>query len=376
MSKTLELTQELMACPSVTPDDAGCQDILTARLEAMGFDIEALRYGDTDNLWARRGTASPLFVFAGHTDVVPAGEDSDWDTDPFTPTIVDGYLYGRGAADMKSGLAAMIIACEEFLQQHPEHSGSIAFLITSDEEGTGKDGTIKVVEHLQKHSIKMDWCIVGEPTSSKAVGDIIKNGRRGSLSGTLKVKGTQGHIAYPHLCINTIHKALPALTELTKAHWDEGDDSFPPTSMQISNINAGTGADNVIPGHMDVLFNFRYSPASKAEDLMKAVHSSLDKEEINYDLDWHHSGKPFITPPGKLLDAVQSAVKSAADLTAALSTDGGTSDGRHIAPTGCHVIELGVCNDTIHAVNERVKVEELDTLKEIYKQILSRLLLN
>jgi succinyl-diaminopimelate desuccinylase len=374
MSPTLELAQALIARASVTPEDAGCQALLAKRLEKLGFTIENLRYGDVDNLWARRGSAAPLFAFAGHTDVVPPGPLDAWDSDPFTPTLKSGELYGRGAADMKSSIAAMVTACERFVPVHPEHAGSIAFLITSDEEGPSINGTVKVVEQLEARHEKIDWCLVGEPSSREHVGDTIKNGRRGSLNGILTIHGQQGHVAYPQLAENPIHRAAPALTELAAQEWDAGNEHFPPTTFQISNIRAGDGTENVIPGTLEVLFNLRFSTESTAESIQTRVEGILQQHALHYTLKWKLSGQPFLTPAGALVDAARSAIATVTGMETELSTSGGTSDGRFIAPTGAQVVELGPSNATIHKVNECVKVAELDDLSVIYEEILKRLL--
>jgi succinyl-diaminopimelate desuccinylase len=373
MSATLELSIDLISRDSVTPEDKGCQQLLADRLSAIGFEIEHLRFGDTDNLWARRGQSGPLFAFAGHTDVVPTGPLEKWSSDPFKPEIRDGMLYGRGAADMKGSIAAFVTACERFVAENPDHDGSIAFLITSDEEGPATDGTVKVVETLEARNEKIDWCLVGEPSSTNKVGDIVKNGRRGSLNGRLTIKGKQGHIAYPHLANNPIHLAVPALTELCEIEWDQGNEDFPPTSFQISNINAGTGVTNIIPGTTDVIFNFRYSTEVTHDELQSGVEAILEKHGLEYDLKWELSGKPFRTASGALVDAVKTAIKSTTGYNTELSTSGGTSDGRFIAPTGAQVVELGPLNDTIHQINECVAVDDLDTLSDIYEKVLSHL---
>jgi len=374
MSPTLALTLDLIRCPSVTPVDANCQELMIQRLEKIGFVVERLRFGDVDNFWARRGSTAPVLAFAGHTDVVPTGTLSAWHNDPFTPEIRDGVLYGRGAADMKGSLAAMVVACENFVAQHPHHQGSIAFLITSDEEGVAKDGTVKVVEYLEARQEKMTWCLVGEPSSSQAIGDVIKNGRRGSLNGVLKVIGIQGHVAYPQLADNPIHKAAPALTELTAEIWDNGNAFFPATSFQISNIHAGTGANNVIPADVEVVFNFRFSTEVTAEQLKARTEAILNKHGLKYDLAWSLSGQPFLTAKGELVAASVAAIKEVTGLDTELSTSGGTSDGRFIAPTGAQVLELGPINATIHKINECVNVADLDTLTHLYEGILVRLL--
>lgn len=374
MSATLDLTLDLIRCPSVTPVDANCQELMIQRLEKIGFTIERLRFGDVDNFWARRGSTTPVFAFAGHTDVVPTGTLSAWHNDPFQPEIRDGVLYGRGAADMKGSLAAMVVACENFVAQHPHHQGSIAFLITSDEEGVAKDGTVKVVEHLEARQEKITWCLVGEPSSSKVLGDVIKNGRRGSLNGILKVIGIQGHVAYPQLADNPIHKAAPALAELAAEVWDHGNEFFPATSFQISNIHAGTGANNVIPADIEVVFNFRFSTEVTAEQLKARTEAILAKHGLKYDLAWSLSGHPFLTAKGELVAASVEAIKEVAGIDTELSTSGGTSDGRFIAPTGAQVLELGPINATIHKINECVNVADLDALTKMYEGILVRLL--
>lgn len=374
MSPTLELARALIARPSVTPDDQGCQQLIGARLAALGFTLEPMNSGAVTNLWARRGTAGPLLAFAGHTDVVPPGPENAWTSPPFRPEVRAGLLYGRGAADMKGSIAAMVTACERFLAEHPDHRGSLAFLITSDEEGSATEGTVKVIETLEARNEKIDWCLVGEPSSVEQAGDVVKNGRRGSLSGTLSVRGVQGHVAYPQLADNPVHRALPALTELAAAVWDDGNEFFPPTTLQISNIQAGTGATNVIPGTLEVLFNFRYSTASSAASLRQRVHTLLDRHGLEYRLDWFHSGGPFLTPAGALVDAVRVAIRTVTGLETELSTSGGTSDGRFIAPTGAQVVELGPVNATIHKVNECVAVDELERLTRMYEGVLRQLL--
>jgi succinyl-diaminopimelate desuccinylase len=376
MSKTLALAQDLIARRSVTPEDLGCQELLISRLEPLGFRIERMRFGDVDNFYARRGTEGPLLVFAGHTDVVPTGPVEQWHTPPFEPTIQDGMLYGRGAADMKTSLAAFITSIEEFVAQHPDHQGSIGLLITSDEEGIATHGTVKVVEALKARGELIDYCIVGEPTSSKVVGDMIKNGRRGSLSGKLIVKGVQGHIAYPHLVKNPIHLVAPAIKELADTVWDHGNEYFPPTSWQISNMNGGTGATNVVPGEVTILFNFRFSTASTAEGLRERVHAILDKHALEYDLQWELSGKPFLTPKGKLVEAISDAIETAFGVTPELSTSGGTSDGRFIADIASQVVEFGPLNATIHKLNECVGVADIEPLKDAYRLTMQTLLRN
>ena len=374
MSKTLDLAIDLISRRSITPEDAGCQEVMIKRLEAVGFTIEPMRFGEVDNFWARRGNKGPVVAFAGHTDVVPPGRSEAWDTEPFSPEIRDGLLYGRGAADMKGSLAAMVTAVESFTERHPDHDGSIAFLITSDEEGIATNGTVKVIDTLEQRGEKIDYCLVCEPSSTERVGDIVKNGRRGSLNGILTVFGKQGHVAYPHLASNPVHSAVAALARLSSEVWDEGNRHFPPTSFQISNINAGTGAENVIPGEMEVIFNFRFSTELDEKQIKQRVHAILDNEGVNYDLAWRLSGHPFLTPEGALIEAAQSAIKAVTGYDTELSTSGGTSDGRFIAPTGSQVVELGPLNATIHQVNECVSVQDLDTLSAIYDKTLEELL--
>ena len=374
MSATLELTQDLMSRRSVTPADEGCQDVMARRLEAAGFRIERLRYGLVENLWARRGDSAPLLCFAGHTDVVPTGPLEEWKSDPFAPSVRDGVLYGRGAADMKSGLAAMVTAAEEFVRLHPDHRGSIAFLITSDEEGPSVDGTKRVMETLNARNERINWCIVGEPSSEKAIGDTIKVGRRGSFSGRLTVHGVQGHVAYPQLAVNPVHSFAPALAELVSREWDQGNEFFQPTTFQISNFNAGTGAPNVIPGELKARFNLRYSPVQTLDGLKETVEGILRKHGVKFTIEWYLSGEPFYTPPGEFSEAVSAAVKEVTGLTPKYSTGGGTSDGRFIAPTGAHVVELGVMNASIHKVNECVRVADIDALHAMYVRTLRNLL--
>ncbi|BAN35309.1 succinyl-diaminopimelate desuccinylase [Sulfuricella denitrificans skB26] len=371
---TLELAKALIARRSLTPDDAGCQDILIERLEKLGFKIERMRFGDVDNFWARRGTTAPVICFAGHTDVVPTGPVEKWGSEPFTPTIRDGMLYGRGSADMKTSIAAFITAIEEFVAANPDAPGSIALLITSDEEGVAVDGTVRVVEALQQRGEGIDYCIVGEPTCVSKLGDTLKNGRRGSLSGDLTVKGIQCHIAYPHLGKNPIHLAAPAIAELAKTTWDEGNEYFPPTTWQISNIRGGTGATNVVPGTVDIEFNFRFSTASTIDSLKAKVHAILDKHGLDYDLEWALSGKPYLTPKGSLVDAVAQAIKDTTGVIAELSTSGGTSDGRFIADICPQVLEIGPLNATIHKIDECVAVADIEPLKEIYRRTLVNVL--
>ncbi|MCC7598969.1 succinyl-diaminopimelate desuccinylase [Janthinobacterium sp. FW305-129] len=373
-SKTLALTEKLIALSSVTPDDKGCQQHLIDLLTPLGFVCETIQSNDVTNLWARRGTTSPVFVFAGHTDVVPTGPVEQWRSEPFIPTHRDGKLYGRGAADMKTSIAAMVVACEEFIAATPDHSGSIAFLITSDEEGPATDGTVIVCEQLKARGEQIDYCLVGEPTSSAQLGDMIKNGRRGSLSGRLTIKGVQGHIAYPHLAKNPIHEAAQALADLVEEKWDAGNEYYLPTSWQMSNINAGTGANNVIPGDMVIDFNFRFSTASTAENLQERVHAILDKHDLQYDLQWTLSGLPFLTPRGTLSDALSAAILEETGLTTELSTTGGTSDGRFIAQICPQVIEFGPPNASIHKIDEHIELRHIDPLKNIYRRTLEHLL--
>ena len=373
-SETLELSLQLLRQPSVTPVDHTCQTIMADRLSAIGFNIENMRFEDVDNLWARRGTTEPVFCFAGHTDVVPTGHLDSWESDPFLPEIRDSKLYGRGSADMKTALAAMVVASERFVKNHPDHKGSIAFLITSDEEGPSINGTVKVIETLEARQEKMKWCLVGEPSSTDTLGDVIKNGRRGSLNAKLTVKGKQGHVAYPHLAINPIHTVSKALSELCETVWDNGNEYFPATSFQISNIQSGTGATNVVPGTLTTLFNFRYSTEVTADELKMRVLEILDRHNVQYDIEWTLSGLPFLTPVGELVNAATKAIKDVTGTDTELSTSGGTSDGRFIAPTGAQVLELGVLNATIHQINEHVNIDELEPLAEIYEQILVNLL--
>jgi succinyl-diaminopimelate desuccinylase len=374
MSQTLELTEDLLARRSVTPADGGCQQVMAARLEAAGFVVERLNFGNVENLWARRGRTAPVFCFAGHTDVVPPGPPEGWLSDPFVPAIRGGILYGRGAADMKSGLAAMVTATESFIAANPTHRGSIAFLITSDEEGPSVDGTRRVVETLRARSEHIDWCLVGEPSSELTVGDTIKVGRRGSLSARLTVHGVQGHVAYPHLAENPVHTLAPALAELTRRVWDGGTEHFEPTSFQVSNLNAGTGAPNVIPGELKARFNLRYSPVQTLEGLKATVEEVLRRHGVRYSIEWYVSGEPFYTPPGSLSRAVGDAVAEVTGQQPKLSTGGGTSDGRFIAPLGAQVVELGVVNVSIHKVNECVRVADLESLHRMYLTLLRNLL--
>ncbi|MBS9970743.1 succinyl-diaminopimelate desuccinylase [Vibrio alginolyticus] len=373
-SPVLALAKDLISRQSVTPEDAGCQDLMIERLKALGFEIEVMVFEDTTNFWARRGSEAPLFAFAGHTDVVPAGKLEHWNTHPFEPTIIDGYLHGRGAADMKGSLAAMVVAVERFIEENPDHKGSIGFLITSDEEGPFINGTVRVVETLMERGENIDICIVGEPSSTDVVGDVVKNGRRGSITGDLTVKGTQGHVAYPHLASNPVHESLLAIHELATTEWDKGNDYFPPTSFQIPNVSAGTGASNVIPGEFHVQFNLRFSTELNNDAIVQRVTETLDKHELDYDLKWTFNGDPFLTDTGALLDAVVAAVAEVNDTKPALLTTGGTSDGRFIARMGGQVVELGPVNATIHKVNECVKVDDLEKLTDMYENTLKHLL--
>jgi succinyl-diaminopimelate desuccinylase len=374
MNDVLSLTKNLINRKSVTPEDAGCMELLGTLLTPLGFTVEQLNFGDTKNVWIRKGTQAPLFCFAGHTDVVPSGPAEKWDTPPFEASEKDGMLFGRGAADMKGSIAAMLVAIQQFVAQYPDHKGSIAFLITSDEEGPFINGTTKVIDTLEARNEKIDWCIVGEPSSTTLLGDVVKNGRRGSLTGDLIVKGIQGHVAYPHLARNPIHQVAPALTELAQTHWDNGNEFFPPTSFQISNINGGTGAGNVIPGELHVCFNFRFSTEVTDHELIARVIDLLDKHQLDYDIKWTFNGQPFLTSSGDLVAATVEAIKHCTGLDTLLSTAGGTSDGRFIAPTGAQVVELGPVNATIHKINECVKIDDLSKLTSVYKNILQRLL--
>ena len=374
MSQTLELTQDLLRRRSLTPADGGCQELIAGRLAAAGFAVESLRYGEVDNLWARRGSGAPVFCFAGHTDVVPTGPLEEWHSDPFVPARRGESLYGRGAADMKSGLAAMVTAAEAFVAAHPAHRGSLAFLITSDEEGPSVDGTKRVAQTLRERGERIDWCLVGEPSSESALGDTIKIGRRGSLSGRLTVHGVQGHVAYPQLAENPVHTLAPALAELTRRQWDQGTEHFQPTSFQVSNLNAGTGAPNVIPGELRARFNLRYCPVQTLAGLRQTVEEILGRHGVRYTLEWYVSGEPFYTPPGTLCEAVSEAVYEVSGRRPKLSTGGGTSDGRFIAPLGAQVVELGVVNASIHKVNESVRVADIDALHAMYFNVLRRLL--
>ncbi|KZY66005.1 MULTISPECIES: succinyl-diaminopimelate desuccinylase [unclassified Oleiphilus] len=371
---TIKLTQQLIQQPSVTPDDHGCQKIMEDRLDKLGFICEAMDFEDVTNLWARKGRQWPLVCFAGHTDVVPTGPEYQWQYPPFEARIEDGHIHGRGTADMKGSLAAFITATERFIEKYPEHKGSIAYLITSDEEGPAKNGTVKVIETLEARNEKIDWCLVGEPSSTTTLGDVIKNGRRGSLNAKLTIKGKQGHVAYPHLADNPIHKASRALAELADIEWDQGNEFFPATSFQITNFNCGTGATNVIPGVGEVLFNFRYCTEVTAEELTEKTEAVLEKYDLDYDIVWNLSGRPFLTEAGPLVEAAVASIKEVKGIDTELSTSGGTSDGRFIAPTGAQVLELGPLNATIHQVNEHVSVQDLNDLSDIYEGILTRLL--
>ena len=372
-SATLTLTKQLISRSSVTPDDKGCQQLMIERLQAIGFVVENLRFDDVDNFWAVRGESGPILCFAGHTDVVPTGPEANWTYPPFEPTECDGQLYGRGAADMKGSLAAMVVAVEQFVAAHPNHTGRIAFLITSDEEGIATNGTVKVVEWLQQQGITPDYCLVGEPSSTARCGDVIKNGRRGSLGCTMRIKGKQGHVAYPHLASNPVHKAAPALTELTTEVWDQGNQFFPATSFQISNINGGTGVTNVIPGELQIMFNFRFSTEVTDQILRQRTEAILDKHGLEYEMDWVLSGQAFLTAEGQLVDAAVASILDVTGIETELSTAGGTSDGRFIAPMGTQVVELGPVNASIHQVDENVNIADLDTLTAIYQSLLAKL---
>lgn len=374
MRDVTQTTIDLVSRPSVTPKDEGCQDYMSAILGPLGFERENLVFHDTTNMWSRRGTQAPLFCFAGHTDVVPTGPSNKWKYPPFEPTIEDGFIYGRGTADMKGSLAAMLCATEQFVKDYPQHKGSIAYLITSDEEGPFINGTTRVIDTLEERNEKIDYCIVGEPSSTERTGDVIKNGRRGSLTGDLQVKGIQGHVAYPHLVKNPIHAIAPALAELSRTQWDTGNDYFPPTSFQVSNIHAGTGAGNVVPGTIDVCFNFRFSTELSNEILIAKVEEILARHELDFHIDWTFNGQPFLTDSGTLVEAAVESIKSVSGIDAELSTAGGTSDGRFIAPTGAQVIELGPENATIHKLDEKVKISNLESLVSIYYEILKKCL--
>ena len=371
----IDLLCDLIRRRSITPDDAGCQALLASRLAPLGFACETLQFNDVTNLWARRGDASPVLCFAGHTDVVPPGDETRWSTDPFEPTFKDGLLYGRGSADMKSGLAAMVVAIEEFLAAHPDHDGSIALLITSDEEGRARDGTLKVIDALTARDEHIDWCVLGEPSSQNVLGDIVRIGRRGSLSGMLKVNGIQGHVAYPQLADNPIRRFAPILAELHEITWDDGNEHFPPTSFQVVDVRAGIGAPNVTPGELSARFNFRYSTEWTHDSLQEKVHAVFDAHDIDYELDWHLSGEPFLTQPGKLINAVHQAVTEHTGSAPELSTGGGTSDGRFISPAGVDVVELGPVNASIHKIDEHVKVDDVVALTGMYRRIMELMLL-
>jgi len=370
----LNLLFDLLRRPSITPDDAGCQDIIAARLGKLGFECETLVFGEVTNLWARRGTGSPVFCFAGHTDVVPPGDVNDWQSDPFEPDIRGEHVYGRGSADMKSGLAAMVVAVERFLEDHPDHPGSIAFLITSDEEGRARDGTLKVMEALTNRGEEIDWCVIGEPSSHAELGDVVRIGRRGSLNGMLDVRGVQGHVAYPQLADNPIRRFAPVLAELHGIVWDEGNEFFPPTSFQVVNIQSGVGAPNVTPAQLSARFNFRYSTEWDHHRLKERVQAILDAHDIDYELRWHLSGEPFLTEPGQLIDAVSKAVEEHTGRAPELSTGGGTSDGRFISPAGVDVVELGPISASIHKIDEHVRMDDVGTLTSMYQRILELLL--
>jgi succinyl-diaminopimelate desuccinylase len=374
-SPVLALCRELVHRPSVTPEDAGCQALIAERLARAGFRCRAMPVAEVENLWALCGEGSPILVFAGHTDVVPTGPEAAWSSPPFQPTQRDGHLYGRGAADMKSSLAAMVVAAERFVAAHPQHPGRIAFLITSDEEGPAVQGTRAVVEALGREGEQLDYCVVGEPSSADRLGDTIRIGRRGSLGGKLRVKGVQGHVAYPHLADNPIHRLAPVLAELTTIRWDEGNAHFPPTTFQVSSVHAGTGAGNVIPGELELHFNLRYSTEQTADGLMRRITDICERAGLRYELTWERSGEPFITQGGPLVDAACAAIREVCGVEPLRSTSGGTSDGRFIAPTGCQVVEVGPCNATIHKIDERVAISDLEPLARIYQRIAERLLL-
>ncbi|MBS3952325.1 MAG: succinyl-diaminopimelate desuccinylase [Methylomicrobium sp.] len=376
MNDTLELLKALIKCPSVTPDDAGCMDIIAERLTKSGFKAERMDFDDTQNIWLRRGEAKPLFVFLGHTDVVPPGPLDQWQTPPFEPTLKDGKLFGRGAADMKGGIAAFITALERFVATHADHQGSIALLLTSDEEGPATNGVVKVMEVLQQRGIAIDWCLVGEPSSDKTTGDVVRVGRRGSLCARLTVKGIQGHVAYPEKASNPIHAFAPALKDLTEEVWDHGNAFFPPTSLQVSNINGGTGSENIIPGHLEVQFNLRFCTELNETIIKERTRAILDKYDFDYELQWRLSGNPFLTAQGELIAAAHAAINQIIGTEPLDDTGGGTSDGRFVAPTGAQVIELGPRNETIHKINEHIEIDQLDTLSHLYEAILVNLLIN
>ena len=372
---TLALTRDLIACASVTPEDAGCQSLMMTRLQQAGFSVEPMRFGEVDNFWATRGASGPMLVFAGHTDVVPPGDTEQWESDPFVATEVGSDLVGRGTADMKASLAAMVVACENFVSAHPDHTGRIGFLITSDEEGPAKDGTVRVMDTLRDRGEQIDWCVVGEPSNTLELGDLVKYGRRGSLNARLVIHGKQGHIAYPHLADNPIHRAMPTLNALVAEPWDQGNDFFDPTSLQISTIRAGQGVTNVIPGSVEVLFNLRFSTEVTADEIRERCEAILDQGGLTYDIEWSLSGEPFLTEPGALLNAVTGSIEATTGRVPEVSTGGGTSDGRFIAPSGAQVVEVGHVNETIHQINERVKVADIPRLTKIYEGILERLLI-
>ncbi len=374
MSSTLKLTKSLINRASVTPDDKGCQALMIDRLKKIGFTVQPLKFGEVDNFWAVRGDSGPVFAFAGHTDVVPAGDESLWQTDPFASIIKDGMLYGRGAADMKGSLASMVVATEKFIEKNPNHNGMIGFLITSDEEGLAVNGTIKVMEYLKENNQKIDYCLVGEPSSTAVLGDVIKNGRRGSLNACLRIKGKQGHIAYPQLADNPIHLLAPVLNRLCEESWDNGNDYFPATAFQISNIHSGSRVTNIIPAEVEVMFNFRYSTETTHEELKQRVTDILDSYSLDYSIEWEHSGYPFLTPKGGLVSACIGAIRKIKSIDSELLTSGGTSDGRFISQMGTQVVELGPVNETIHQVNESVSVQDLEDLTEIYFQVLTKIL--
>jgi succinyl-diaminopimelate desuccinylase len=374
LSQVLELTRALVERASVTPEDAGCQELMISRLEAIGFSVERMRRGEVDNFWARRGKVAPVLCFAGHTDVVPSGPAEAWRSPPFEPSERDGALWGRGTADMKASLAAMVVACEEFLADGGEHEGSIAFLVTSDEEGPAQDGTLAVIEALEGRGEKIDWCLVGEPSSRERLGDMLRIGRRGSLSGDLVVSGVQGHVAYPESAVNPLHKLAPVMAELVGLQWDQGNDSFPPTSFQLTNLHSGTGFRNVIPGSAELKFNIRYSTEQTMQGLQARIHELLDRHGIDYRISWRDAGRPFLTPRNRFLETVREVVREVAGVDPELSTGGGTSDGRFIAPTGAHVVELGPVNASIHKIDEHVRIADLEPLKDLYLALLRRLL--
>jgi len=374
-SAEIDLLFELLRRRSITPEDAGCQPLLAERLKRLGFACESMQFGEVSNLWARRGTEQPVFCFAGHTDVVPPGDETEWDSDPFEPCLRDGLLYARGAADMKSGLAAMIVAVERFVAKYPDHPGSISFLITSDEEGHARDGTLKVVETLQARDEHIDWCVIGEPSSEQKFGDIVRVGRRGSLSGILTAHGVQGHVAYPHLADNPIARFAPVLSELHATEWDSGNEYFPPTSFQVVDIRSGIGAPNVTPAELSARFNFRYSTVWDHEGLQERTEAILDRHELDYKLDWHLSGKPFLTQPGALTEALALAIRDSTGIETVFSTSGGTSDGRFISPAGADVVELGPVNSSIHKLNEHVRIDDVLALSQTYERILELMLL-